>query len=63
MILSQDFKGEVVVQFHGDGLERRAVSVVAEVMPLPALLTVPCPVQADPGAGIQGSPGNKQEAG
>lgn len=62
-MLSQDSDGDVVIQFHCDGLERRAVSVVAEVMPPPVLLAGPCLVQADPSAGVQGGPGDKCEAG
>lgn len=58
-ILSHNFKGEVAVQFRGDGLERRAVDVVAEVMPIPVLLPLPCLVKADPSARAQDGPGDR----
>lgn len=59
LILGHNFKGEVAVQFHGDGLERRAVDVVAEVVPAPALLARPCLVKAGSGARGQDGPGDK----
>lgn len=58
-ILSHNFKGEVAVQFHGDRLEGRAVDVVAEVVPVPVLLPLPCLVTADSCARAQDGAGDR----
>lgn len=58
-ILSHNFKGEVAVQFHGDRLEGRAVDVVAEVVPVPVFLPLPCLVKADSCARAQDGPGDR----
>lgn len=39
--LELEFNGDVALLFHGNGLERRAVRVLAEVRPLQLLLVAP----------------------